>query len=188
VISDGWNSVINLILMMTTVGILVGCFTCAIMILRRRHFAEDVRDEPLKCPECGYDLRATPHECPECGVIVAHRKKYLRSLSREWPANAIELDETAEPVREAVELLSTDNSYEADLLRQQLNARGVRCAVARTGAQYTDAYGTSTTVYFRICVPADDEAIAREYLCRAQGVPARLIPAAISGERRVVFL
>jgi predicted RNA-binding Zn-ribbon protein involved in translation (DUF1610 family) len=146
-------------------------------------------DKARRCPECGYDLRATPHQCPECGVVIADRRRYLRSLGHDWPANPIEPVAPSEgsPTENAmVDLCSTDNPTEADLLYQQLTARGVRCVLNRARSTQQSAYDINVSHHVRVAVRAADERLAREYLCRAQGIPAELLEEVLAGERKVV--
>lgn len=140
------------------------------------------------CPECDYDLRGTPHQCPECGVVIADRRRYLRSLGSDWPANPIEpVPSDGSAVENAmVELCATDNPTEADLLHQQLTARGVRCVLARQRSTPASVYDTSMAQHIRVTVRAADERFAREYLCRAQGIPSDLVEPVLSGQRKVV--
>jgi predicted RNA-binding Zn-ribbon protein involved in translation (DUF1610 family) len=141
------------------------------------------------CPECDYDLRGTPHQCPECGVVIADRRRYLRSLGNDWPANPIEpvaFSDGSLAENAMVELCRTDNPTEADLLRQQLTARGVRCVLNQERSTQQSVYDINVSHHVRVNVRAADERLAREYLCRAQGIPAELVEPVLSGQRKVV--
>jgi predicted RNA-binding Zn-ribbon protein involved in translation (DUF1610 family) len=142
--------------------------------IRRRHQTSD--DElPPRCPDCGYDLRATPHRCPECGRIVVDRSRYLHSLANDWPANPIapRLPDPGEPL---ALLLSTADPMEADLLRQQLCARGITCAstVAEGAADVYANIDQRTPIFHRTFVYAQDLELARGYIRRAQCIPVEL--------------
>ena len=181
-------------------GIALGVLAFLVMAVPRvwakfRAASDDRDDEddaaatPPKCPACGYDLRATPRQCPECGVILADRRRYLRSLGRDWPANAIEPLPTPGGVKDVmVVLIRTDNPTEADLLGQQLTARGVRCAIRRHRSTSRGVYDLERAEHFEVAVPAADERLSREYLCRAQGIPPELLEVALSGQRKVVVV
>ena len=140
------------------------------------------------CPECDYDLRGTPHQCPECGVVIADRRRYLRSLGNDWPANPIQpVASDGSAVENAmVELCATDNPTEADLLHQQLTARGIRCVLNKARSTQQSAYDINVSHHVRVTVRAADERFAREYLCRAQGIPSELVEPVLSGQRKVV--
>ena len=85
-----------------------------------------------------------------------------------------------------VELCATDNPTEADLLHQQLTARGVRCVLNRARSTQQSVYDINVSHHVRVTVRAADERLAREYLCRAQGIPAELVEPVLSGQRKVV--
>jgi hypothetical protein len=120
--------------------------------------------------------------------VIADRRRFLRSLGNDWPANPIEPvigsdDATGGGM---VELCHTDNPTEADLLHQQLTARGVRCVLNRERSTQQSVYDINASHHVRVTVRAADERIAREYLCRAQGIPADLVEPVLSGQRKVV--
>jgi predicted RNA-binding Zn-ribbon protein involved in translation (DUF1610 family) len=146
-------------------------------------------DRSVRCVQCGYDLRGTPHQCPECGVVIADRRRFLRSLGKDWPANPIEPvigSDDAAGGGALVDLCRTDNPTEAYLLHQQLTARGVRCVLNHERSTQQSVYDINASHHVRVTVRAADERIAREYLCRAQGIPADLVEPVLSGQRKVV--
>ena len=91
----------------------------------RRTGNTDDEYEQEPCPGCGYDVRASSGKCPECGADIASRRRYLRALSEDWPETSVD-PRLPEPGEELVMLHSTPDAFEADLLRDQLLARGIR--------------------------------------------------------------
>ena len=123
---------------------------------------EEFEEEP--CPECGYDVRASAGKCPECGADIASRRRYLRALSEDWPETNLD-PRVPEPAEELVMLHSTPDAFEADLLRDQLLARGIRTEAGQweqTG--FARAAGAASV--HRVLVCAGDADAARAYLER----------------------
>ena len=141
---------------------------------RRTGDEEEYEQEP--CPECGYDVRASRGKCPECGADIASRRRNLRALSEDWPETSLDPRVPA-PGEALVMLHSTPDAYEADLLRDQLLARGIRSEAdewEETG--YARAAGTSGP-FHRVLVYTGDSEAATAYLQRLRKAASEL-PAA----------
>jgi hypothetical protein len=131
---------------------------------------EEARQEP-RCDKCGYDLRGSEARCPECGAIYVDRRRYLLSLANDWPDNPIQ-PRRPDPGEQLVLLLSAQDSREAQMLHEQLMARGI-AAFIELGDWVGDAKFKQR--FCRIMVYSGDEELARNYLCRAQGVPRQML-------------
>ena len=132
---------------------------------------EEYEQEP--CPECGYDVRASGGKCPECGADIASRRRYLRALYEDWPETNLD-PRLPDPGEELVMLHSTPEAFEADLLRDQLLARGIRSETEEwqeTG--FARAAGTSTP-FHRVLVYAGDAEAATAYLERLRQAASEL--------------
>ena len=117
------------------------------------------------------------------------RRHYLRSLGNDWPNEPV-TPRVPLPGERPVLLRSTEDGIEADLLRQQLEARGIR-PLSEEHAERSSPYSSlSPTLYHRVYVYEGDFEIAREYLRAAQGIPAEVWEKAVGendrGEVKVV--
>ena len=132
---------------------------------------EEYEQEP--CPECGYDVRASRGKCPECGADIASRRRYLRALSEDWPETNLD-PRVPGPGEGLVMVHSTPEAFEADLLRDQLLARGIRSETdewEETG--YARAAGTSGP-FHRVLVYSGDAGAATAYLERLRKAASEL--------------
>ena len=155
------------------VGVLVyaACQVWAAATGRRTGDEDEYEQEP--CPGCGYDVRASSGKCPECGADIASRRRYFRALSEDWPEANLD-PRVPGPGEELVMLHSMPDAFEADLLRDQLLARGIRSEAEEweeTG--YTRAAGTSGP-FHRVLVYSGDTEAATTYLERLRKAASEL--------------
>lgn len=137
--------------------------------LRRQKFAERGQ-----CPECGYDLRASESRCPECGTPFrrqsAEDEERHVPLRDDWPASPVDPRQPS-PSEQLVLVYRSANGMEADLLRQQMLARGVMCECRNTPLPMGELGAALVApVSNELFVWSDDESRAREII-------GRLIPA-----------
>lgn len=117
------------------------------------------------CRTCGYDLTGTPLRCPECGTFS--RQARLERLKTDWPTESItpRVPETGERWSK---VYTADFDFEATLMQEHLQARGVPCEIASNAKSFLLA-GSYTPTYtvLELMVPEGD-------FERAKGIIERL--------------
>lgn len=114
--------------MTVVVALLWVLFLCAQLIWSAIAGPRDTETEAdfdaQHCENCGYDLRGSGDRCPECGTLQDGERRYRRALATEWPDAPI-APVAPKPSDLPVQLGSLRKDWEAELIVQQLNARGV---------------------------------------------------------------
>ena len=121
-----------------------------------------------RCRKCGYDLRGIVGRCPECGIFNVDRAKYFQSLNSDWPEQATD-PRVATPEENRELLLSTSNPMEADFIQQQLNSRGIYCAIEEE--TFGEPFLGNHRTCFQLLVYSNDRRAALEFLRHAKDLP-----------------
>ena len=134
-------------------------------------YEDEYEQEP--CPECGYDVRESRGKCPECGADIASRRRYLRALSEDWPETNLDPRVPA-PGEALVMLHSTPVAFEADLLRDQLLARGIRSEAGVWQETGVARAAATAPPFHRVLVYSGDAEAATAYLERLRQAASEL--------------
>jgi len=143
-------------------------------VRQAKDFDRMERKEAGLCPNCGYDVRPGHSVCPECGEALtdeAHddpTRINRARLSRDWPDTPID-PVPPEPADALAEVHSTYDGWEADLIVQQFEARGVWSTIRQKDTTQNLGAVSRVVQKYRIVVPESELERAEAILNRFRG-------------------